>query len=105
MSKLLINPKYIPHDWATQCTICGVLQQDYRTSDMPVMDHNVVPVYKMGITGRNVTVAVVDDGVEHGHPDLEGNFVSPPKPTSCPFTLSLDLEVQYNAYFNIINFN
>lgn len=64
---------------------------------MPVMDHNVVPVYKMGITGRNVTVAVVDDGVEHGHPDLEGNFVSPPKPTSCPFTLSLDLEVQYNC--------
>lgn len=40
------------------------------------MDHNVVPVYKMEITGKGVTVAVVDDGVIHDHPDLEGNFVS-----------------------------
>ena len=47
---------------------------DYRTKDVPVMDHNVVPVWKSGITGKNVNVAVVDDGVEHGHPDLTGNF-------------------------------
>lgn len=42
---------------------------------MPVMDHNVVPVYRKGITGKGIKVAVVDDGVEHGHPDLQDNFV------------------------------
>ncbi|XP_054286623.1 neuroendocrine convertase 1-like [Macrosteles quadrilineatus] len=50
--------------------------QDYRTKDVPVMDLNLVPVYRMGITGKSVKVAVVDDGVQHGHPDLQSNFLA-----------------------------
>lgn len=53
-----------------------LLQQDCRTSNGPVMDHNVVPVYRMGITGDGVTVMVVDCGIDHNHPDLTDNFVS-----------------------------
>ncbi|XP_046677942.1 neuroendocrine convertase 1-like isoform X1 [Homalodisca vitripennis] len=62
----MFNDPLWPNEWYIQ---------DYRTQDMPVMDLNVVPVYKMGITGKSVTIAVVDDGVEHGHPDMIGNFV------------------------------
>lgn len=43
---------------------------------MPVMDHNVVPVWNMGLTGEKITVAVLDVGVQHNHPDLKGSFVS-----------------------------
>lgn len=45
---------------------------------MPVMDHNIVPVFKMGYTGKGVTVAVVDEGVQGKHPDLVDSFVSMP---------------------------
>ena len=37
-------------------------------------DINVVPVYKKSITGKGVVVAVLDDGLDWTHPDLERNF-------------------------------
>ena len=37
---------------------------------------NIDQVWNQGITGRNVTVAVVDDGVNYKHADLEGSYVS-----------------------------
>ena len=27
-----------------------------------------------GITGKNVTVTILDDGIEHNHPDLKKNY-------------------------------
>lgn len=53
-----------------------ISQQDYRNKNMPVMGHNVVPVYKMGYTGKDITIMIVDDGIQEDHPDLQGNFVS-----------------------------
>ena len=38
-------------------------------------DINVEPVWKEGITGRGVVVAILDDGLEYTHPDLEQNFL------------------------------
>ncbi|XP_055907836.1 neuroendocrine convertase 1-like isoform X2 [Eupeodes corollae] len=35
---------------------------------------NVLPVYAKGITGRNVRVAVLDDGIEYDHEDLIQNY-------------------------------
>eukprot|EP01104_Vermistella_antarctica_P016919 TRINITY_DN5881_c0_g1_i1.p1 TRINITY_DN5881_c0_g1~~TRINITY_DN5881_c0_g1_i1.p1 ORF type:complete len:599 (+),score=122.66 TRINITY_DN5881_c0_g1_i1:131-1927(+) len=34
------------------------------------IDVNVEPVWKMGYTGKGVTVAVVDDGLDYTHPDF-----------------------------------
>lgn len=40
------------------------------------MDINVTGVWERNITGRGVTVVVVDDGVEHTHRDIRPNYVS-----------------------------
>jgi len=39
------------------------------------VDLNVVPVWSAGDKGEGVTVAVVDDGLEIAHPDLQANVV------------------------------
>ena len=39
------------------------------------MDLNILPVYDMGYTGRGVTVAVLDDGLEITHTDIRNNYV------------------------------
>jgi subtilisin-like proprotein convertase family protein len=42
----------------------------------PGMDIRVDPVFGLGITGRNVTVAVIDSGLEIAHEDLAANVIS-----------------------------
>jgi subtilisin-like proprotein convertase family protein len=37
-------------------------------------DINVAGAWAKGYTGRGVVVTVVDDGIEHTHPDLEANY-------------------------------
>ncbi|XP_014251843.1 neuroendocrine convertase 1-like [Cimex lectularius] len=49
--------------------------QDYRSlSSLPVLDLNVVPCYREGVTGKGVNVVVVDDGLEKDHVDLKPNY-------------------------------
>lgn len=38
---------------------------------------NVIPAWKKGYTGKNVVVTILDDGIEHDHPDLQQNYVRP----------------------------
>ncbi|XP_016844520.1 neuroendocrine convertase 1 isoform X1 [Nasonia vitripennis] len=38
------------------------------------IDLNVLPVYKLGVTGRGVRIAVLDDGLEYTHEDLRANY-------------------------------
>ena len=38
--------------------------------------YNVLDVWNMGFTGKGVVVAVVDEGLEKSHPELQKNFVS-----------------------------
>ncbi len=39
------------------------------------MDLNVEAAWAQGITGKNVTTAIMDDGVDYMHPDLKFNYV------------------------------
>uniref|UniRef100_A0A1I8GAG1 Neuroendocrine convertase 2 n=1 Tax=Macrostomum lignano TaxID=282301 RepID=A0A1I8GAG1_9PLAT len=40
----------------------------------PGLDLNVLPVWEAGYIGRNVTVAIVDDGIDYLHPDLAESY-------------------------------
>ena len=49
--------------------------QAARSAGTPGEDVNVEPVWNNGRQGAGVRVAVVDDGLEIGHPDLQANVV------------------------------
>ncbi|OWF56741.1 neuroendocrine convertase 1-like [Mizuhopecten yessoensis] len=37
-------------------------------------DLHIIPVWNKGITGKGVVISVLDDGIEHNHPDLAQNY-------------------------------
>ena len=39
-----------------------------------MLDMNVQEAWKMGITGKNIVVTILDDGVEKSNPDLVANY-------------------------------
>ena len=39
-------------------------------------DHNVASVWEKGYTGKNITVAIVDDGLKYTHEEFRGRYVS-----------------------------
>ena len=49
-------------------------------------DMRVVQAWSKGYSGRGVVVTILDDGIEHSHPDLHQNYVSPDL-SSLPFSL------------------
>ena len=58
-------------------SICSRSQLNQGQSTGPAgVDVDVMPVWRQGITGRGVVVSILDDGVDHTHPDLRDNFVS-----------------------------
>ncbi|XP_072748578.1 neuroendocrine convertase 1 [Anoplolepis gracilipes] len=49
--------------------------QDAKTEKaLPKLDLNVLPLYRRGITGRGVKIAILDDGLEYNHDDLRSNY-------------------------------
>lgn len=70
----LVNLQYLI-EWRGNWV--SVSQQDTRTgADLPRLDLKVTPVYERGISGRNVRVTVLDDGLEYKHDDIYPNYVS-----------------------------
>ncbi|WP_029456991.1 S8 family serine peptidase, partial [Solidesulfovibrio alcoholivorans] len=65
MSSSIVNDPLFEQQWHLQNT-----GQDGGT---PGVDLNVVPVWQ-DYTGKGVTVAVVDQGIEYAHPDLASNI-------------------------------
>ena len=37
---------------------------------------NISGAWRLGFTGKNVVVTILDDGIEKDHPDLVQNYVS-----------------------------
>ena len=37
---------------------------------------NVIEAWKLGFTGYGVVVTILDDGIQHNHPDLKDNYDS-----------------------------
>lgn len=47
-----------------------------QANGKPKLDLNVEEAWAMGYTGKNITTAIMDDGVDYTHPDLMNNFVN-----------------------------
>lgn len=45
-----------------------------QTGGTSGQDANVVAAWNLGYTGSGVTIGVVDDGLQHSHPDLTANY-------------------------------
>ena len=39
-------------------------------------DLNVKEAWIKGYTGKNVSIVIIDDGLDHEHPDFEGKYVN-----------------------------
>ncbi|CAG5076706.1 Oidioi.mRNA.OKI2018_I69.PAR.g8525.t1.cds [Oikopleura dioica] len=50
------------------------IQNTGQDDGTPGLDLNVTHVWQRGFTGRGVTVAILDDGVDYNHPDLFPNY-------------------------------
>ena len=62
------NDPYFKNQW--------YLRNTGQANGKPRLDLNVEEAWAMGFTGKNVTTAIMDDGVDYTHPDLMNNFVS-----------------------------
>lgn len=54
--------------------------------------------WAQGITGKNITTAIMDDGVDYMHPDLINNYVSKKNPD---LELAFCLFMQINLFFSL----
>jgi len=50
------------------------LKNTGQNAGKPRLDLNVEAAWAQGVTGKNVTTAIMDDGVDYMHPDLINNF-------------------------------
>eukprot|EP00096_Caligus_rogercresseyi_P016593 TRINITY_DN930_c1_g1_i7.p1 TRINITY_DN930_c1_g1~~TRINITY_DN930_c1_g1_i7.p1 ORF type:complete len:720 (-),score=144.75 TRINITY_DN930_c1_g1_i7:1187-3346(-) len=50
------------------------LKNDGQNGGKPKLDLNVQAAWAQGVTGKNVTTAIMDDGVDYMHPDLAHNY-------------------------------
>jgi len=57
---------YFPYQW--------YLKNVGQNGGKPRLDLNVEAAWAQGFTGRNVTTAIMDDGVDYMHPDLRDNY-------------------------------
>ncbi|XP_034178755.2 neuroendocrine convertase 1 isoform X3 [Osmia lignaria lignaria] len=65
-SKFMFNDELWDQEW--------YLQDTRLNTALPKLDLNVLPLYRLGVTGRGVKIAVLDDGLEYTHDDLRNNY-------------------------------
>ena len=61
----LSDPKF-PNQW--------YIHNTGQTTGPAMFDSNIVPVWNMGYTGKDIKISVLDDGMDHTHPDLKDNY-------------------------------
>ncbi|XP_012557310.1 uncharacterized protein LOC100202203 isoform X1 [Hydra vulgaris] len=79
--KRSIVPEYLQIVHSVGYTVQDPLYNDQwylnnvgQSSGPSGMDINIIPVWSRGISGKNIVVAVLDDGLDHTHPDLKRNY-------------------------------
>ncbi|KAJ3342286.1 hypothetical protein HDU93_002759 [Gonapodya sp. JEL0774] len=72
---------YTPDDagriWEKDLSILdpgATMQWHWYNRMTPANDVNITGVWMQAVTGKNVTVSIVDDGLDYKHPDLTQNF-------------------------------
>lgn len=60
------NDPLFKHQW--------YLKNDGQAGGKKGLDLNVMGAWKLGFTGKNVTTAILDDGIDYTHPDLMYNY-------------------------------
>ena len=63
----MFNDELWDHQWYLHDT-------RYLTDNLPDISLHVEPVWRKGVTGSGVRVVVIDDGIDHTHPDLSHNY-------------------------------
>jgi len=63
----MFNDELWDHQWYLHDT-------RYLSQNLPDISLHVEEVWRKGITGNGVSVVVLDDGIDHKHPDLKDNY-------------------------------
>ena len=64
-----------PFEYYTDNSLTFQVNEE-QTGGKRNMDLNVMSAWDQGYTGEGVTVTILDDGVDHNHPDIKRNYVS-----------------------------
>lgn len=65
--KINFNDKYYPEEW--------YLENDGQLKTPKGHDLNVKEAWLKGFTGKNCTIVIIDDGLDHEHPEFAGKYV------------------------------
>ena len=63
----MFNDELWDHQWYLHDT-------RYLTQDLPDISLHVENVWREGIAGNGIRIVVIDDGLDHSHPDLIQNY-------------------------------
>ena len=62
------------------------------------LDMNVQDAWTQGVTGKGVSVTILDDGIEKSHPDLVANY----DPLGEYHSYSLDKPIQFGKFMYVL---
>lgn len=71
---ILLNTLH-PHKSYFTGNVFFVFQNRASNKDSDEVDLNVQEAWQLGYSGKGVVVTIMDDGLDHTHPDLSANYV------------------------------
>ena len=75
---LLYSDPFVPEMWHLRSTGTQTAYNEEGAVSSPGVDLNVRKAWADGVSGRGITVAVIDDDLEENHPDLRDNLSERP---------------------------